>query len=231
MDKKLPKSGCRWSSSGGFTLTEVMIAMMILTTAIVSVTSLLVGLISSNRNNLTTLQAYYLAQEGLEAVRNIRDTNWLHNRDWLGGASEQLWGTEFEAGDDGRNYVVNLEYDGFNVPPEKGTVNAGIMGISAFKPWSIGAANSGSGRIFRNIDGANFYLGPQRGLNSADTGFRRVISIKKYNCEDTEIDLPCEDEDMGNYVLVASRVEWNLGAKARELTLLEVLSDWKGGAL
>ena len=67
----------------GFTLTEVMIGMMILTVAIVSATQLLIGIMNSNKAIIHNLQAYYLAQEGIEAVRNIRDTNWLHNKKWL----------------------------------------------------------------------------------------------------------------------------------------------------
>ncbi len=70
--------------NSGFTLTEVMIGMMILTIAIVAATNLLVGLLRSNDNNVKTLQAYYFAQEGIEAARNIRDTNWIYNFDWLG---------------------------------------------------------------------------------------------------------------------------------------------------
>ncbi len=70
------------SSKKGFTLTEVMIAMSILTVAIVSATNLLISLMNSNRVNVTTLQAYFLAQEGLEIARNIRDTNWLQGNKW-----------------------------------------------------------------------------------------------------------------------------------------------------
>ena len=31
----------------------------------------------------------YLAQEGIEIVRNIRDSNWLNNRDWKTGLSDE----------------------------------------------------------------------------------------------------------------------------------------------
>lgn len=215
----------------GFTLTEVMIGMMILTIAIVSATNLLIGLISSNRNNLTTLQAYYLSQEGLEAVRNIRDTNWLHNRSWLGQDSKQLWGGSFEIPndfDEANDYSVNLEYFAFNKPASDESLN-GVNEVAAFKPWSIDDADAG--KIFRNVDGDNVYLGPHKGAAPVDTGFKRTIVIKKYDCEKSDIKLPCDAENKDKYVLVESKVEWNLGAKDRELTLTEVLTDWKGGAL
>ncbi len=213
----------------GFTLTEVMIAIMVLTVAIVSATNLLVGLIGTNQNNLTTLQAYYLAQEGLEAVRNIRDTNWLHNRGWLGEDSVQLWGGDFkipQAGDE-NFYAVNLEYAGFNVGANEGELGS-VGALLGSRPWSIEgkegefktAAPFLAAKIFKNTDGDNVYLGPAKNAAPEDTGFKRTIIIKKYN-----------SEDEGKYVLVQSKIQWNLGSKERELTLSEVLTDWKGGAL
>lgn len=226
MFKKVRKFG---QSVNGFTLTEVMIGMLILTVAIVSATNLLIGLISSNQNNLTTLQAYYLSQEGLEAVRNIRDTNWLHNRGWLGKDSEQLWGGSFEIPNDEANYsAVNLEYFAFNEPASGDSLNT-VNEVAAFRPWSIDNANSG--KIFRNVDGDNVYLGPNKGAESVDTGFKRTIVIQKYDCEKSNVKLPCDAENKDKYVFVESKVEWNLGAKQREFTLSEVLTDWKGGAL
>ena len=214
----------------GFTLTEVMIAIMVLTVAIVSATNLLVGLIGTNQNNLTTLQAYYLAQEGLEAVRNIRDTNWLHNMGWLGEDSTQLWGGDFEIpqADDENFYAVNLEYAGFsfNVLDQQGGVGD-VGGLSTSRPWSIDDVIDA--KIFKNTDGDNVYLGPAKNA-AEDTGFKRTIIIKKYNCGESA-DLSCLPEDENKYVLVQSKIQWNLGAKERELTLSEVLTDWKGGAL
>ena len=82
----------KFRKTSGFSLTEVMIGIMILTVAIVSASNLLVSLVKTNRLNVQTLQAYYLAQEGLEAVRNIRDTNWLHNLDFKGkGGVERVF--------------------------------------------------------------------------------------------------------------------------------------------
>lgn len=229
MFEKMQKFGRKVA---GFTLTEVMIGMMILTVAIVSATNLLIGLISSNQNNLTTLQAYYLAQEGLEAVRNIRDTNWLHNQEWLGEDSEQLWRGSFLPTDDGESYAVNLEHGGFDLgaeAPSSDAPESTLVSISSAKPWSIDSVNNNA--IFRNVDVDNVYLGPSKDGSSVDTGFKRTIIIKKYDCSDSGANLSCDEADDNKYVLVESKVEWKLGAKERELTLSEVLTDWKGGAL
>lgn len=62
----------------GFTIIELVISIFILSFAVVgifSAFSIMVILTSDTANQLT---AAYLAQEGMEIVRNIRDTNWLN---------------------------------------------------------------------------------------------------------------------------------------------------------
>ena len=206
--KKIPKKL-------GFTLTEVMIGIMILTVAVVSGTNLLVGLVQTNQNNLTTMQAYYFAQEGLEAVRNIRDTNWLHNTDWL-GESGGLFDDKFEIGED---FSVNIEYRAFDVGSDSTEVSSVSELVS---PWFVSDENKGE--IFKRISKGNTYF--SAGLtDSVPTGFKRVISIKKYDCD--EFINICNASDKNNYVLAESKVTWKIGVKDRELVLYEVLTNWK----
>lgn len=221
MRKFLRKLG--WNKKG-FTLTEVMIGIMILTVAIVAASNLLIGLLRTNQNNLTTLQAYYLAQEGLEAVRNIRDTNWLHNQDWMNpDIGNKLWNQGFQKG---QEYVVHLEPDGLS-----GFTDA----IETARPWVI-EGNFVEGGFIKKYE--NSYV-TSKNLSEADSvsgvedpGFKRVISIKPYDCEKlNEKEGQDFDCDSDKYVLVESKVGWMIGAKERELTLHEVLTDWKGGAL
>ena len=66
----------------GFTIMEAMVAIFIITTGIVGVSTLATQTISSAQISKDKLIAAYLAQEGIEIVRNIRDTNWLKNFTW-----------------------------------------------------------------------------------------------------------------------------------------------------
>lgn len=61
----------------GFSLPEVMVAMVVIVMVVYAATTLLVSSMRSNVSNVNTMIAYGLAQEGLEAVRNIRDSDWL----------------------------------------------------------------------------------------------------------------------------------------------------------
>jgi len=61
----------------GFTLLEVMIAVFLLTVGITGIFVVITKTISQMINYPDKLIAAYLAQEGIEIVRNIRDTNWI----------------------------------------------------------------------------------------------------------------------------------------------------------
>ncbi len=63
--------------NSGFTLLETVIAIAILTSSILMIYTAIVQTISYSYNNQSRLIASYLAQEGVEVVRSIRDTNWV----------------------------------------------------------------------------------------------------------------------------------------------------------
>lgn len=64
-------------SRSGETLLEVLIALVVLIIGSVTATSLILTSIKANLYNKDALQALNLAQEGLEYMRNLRDTNWI----------------------------------------------------------------------------------------------------------------------------------------------------------
>ena len=68
----------------GFTILEVILAIFILTTAAFSSFNLIQQVISAGSLNESRLIAYYLAQEGVENIRNIRDKHWIDNElNWI----------------------------------------------------------------------------------------------------------------------------------------------------
>lgn len=71
----------------GFTLLEVLVAIVVITTGLAAALSLITITISSAAVSKDRLIAANLAQENLEVLRNIRDSNWLAQRDWLTGIS------------------------------------------------------------------------------------------------------------------------------------------------
>ncbi|PIR54992.1 hypothetical protein COU74_04630 [Candidatus Peregrinibacteria bacterium CG10_big_fil_rev_8_21_14_0_10_36_19] len=190
----------------GFTLTEVLIGMMILTVAIVSATNLLIGLIDTNKNNVQTLQAYYLAQEGVEAVRNIRDTNWLHNADFKG--DDYLFGIF----DYGKTYSIELTSRGWEGSTWKELEDKGEL--KAYLPWEVSAFDS----KFVNFYDESFRI---------DEKYFRHIDI--VNACDEREDIP--ENDCENFMLVRSVVNFKDGNEDRNVSIETVLSNWKNGAI
>lgn len=112
-----PKDGA------GFTLIEVIVAIFILITGVVGIyiafsrVILVLPIISSR------LTAAYLSQEGIEIIRNIRDTNWLKGISWSNGLLCGFPVCDWEADYDDRELtpytgsplnLVDLDDDGFD---------------------------------------------------------------------------------------------------------------------
>jgi prepilin-type N-terminal cleavage/methylation domain-containing protein len=71
----------------GFTIIESLVAITILILAVTGAASATQIGISSYIFSKDQIIAFYLAQEGFEQIRNIRDGNGLNNRHWLSGIS------------------------------------------------------------------------------------------------------------------------------------------------
>lgn len=80
-------------NKSAFTLIETIIAITLTTVVMTAVTGLILTTLLANERNAHTIQAELLAQEGLEALRFMRDSNWLQNYTW--DAAGDLWGQDF----------------------------------------------------------------------------------------------------------------------------------------
>ena len=74
------------SLSKGFTLVETLVAISIFTTSILALLVILSGSISNTGYAKKKIIASYLAQEGIEYIRNMRDTFVLY-----GATSQAGW--------------------------------------------------------------------------------------------------------------------------------------------
>jgi type II secretory pathway pseudopilin PulG len=73
-------------SNRGFTIIESLVAITILMMVIIGVSSAVQTALSSNILSKEQVIAFYLAQEGAEQIRNMRDNNGIVGiNDWLTG--------------------------------------------------------------------------------------------------------------------------------------------------
>lgn len=79
----------------GFTLIEVIVAVSVVMTGIVGAFTVTTQIISDTSVSKNRLIANYLSQEGIEIIRNIRDTNLIK------GSTDPFitWDSQFPAGD------------------------------------------------------------------------------------------------------------------------------------
>ncbi len=77
--------------SAGFTLLEMVVALSLLIGGVLVVYSSSARMMAHIYDNQSRLVASYLAQEGVEVVRNIRDKNWSGGQSWLNGLGIGNW--------------------------------------------------------------------------------------------------------------------------------------------
>ncbi len=70
----------------GFTLIELMVAVFVIVIGVLGTMSVIQRVLFLSSVSYSRLTAAYLAEEGIEIVRNVRDTNWLEAR-----TAENLW--------------------------------------------------------------------------------------------------------------------------------------------
>ncbi|MBU3942409.1 prepilin-type N-terminal cleavage/methylation domain-containing protein [Patescibacteria group bacterium] len=69
----------------GFTIIELMAAIIVMTIGILGAYSVVQRVFVITNSASHRLTAAYLAQEGVENVRNLRDNNWIQGVGWING--------------------------------------------------------------------------------------------------------------------------------------------------
>ena len=106
----------------GFTIIEVTTAVFIITVGVVGVFSLIQQVFVFTSVSGSRLVSSYLSQEGIEIVRNIRDSNWLEQRSnpfllWDDGLPSGNWEADYNSQSLSQVYsatsYLNLDSSGF----------------------------------------------------------------------------------------------------------------------
>ncbi len=205
------------NSRKGFSLIEILIAFTVLTITVVSATTLLSSSIQNNQENILRLQAYNLSQEGLEATRNIRDSNWMQNLNFATETGE-IWGGV-------SIYPARTDSVSFTVDP---IFNASSSTDGA--AWTLRAATSESSKLYLNesLEGIKSFTH----IGGEDTPFRRIVKVEKYfdQIEELKVNEATESIDE-NLMLVTSTVFYEFRGNEKEIALTTILTDWKQGPL
>lgn len=163
-------------SSPGFTIIEVMMAVTVLSVGIMGAVTIINYNISATSNSVNRIMAANLAQDGIELVRDIRDTNWLQGKFDVSGAN--AW----DLGIDGVAYEYLSFFCGNGTAtiaytPSGGTEQAKIDNCGA--NCQVYAYSSGSIKCFGDNynygNSYNGYTGVPAQVNG--TFFYRLVDI------------------------------------------------------
>jgi len=113
---KISKQKNKIITKNGFTVLELIISLFVLTVGVGGAMNLVQQTISASSSLDARLTASYLAQEGLEIVKNLRDRAWLEGAgEWGEYVQEGEWEADYQDTTlsvyQGRN--LNIDTDGF----------------------------------------------------------------------------------------------------------------------
>lgn len=190
-------------SSKGFTLIETLVAVSILLLAIAGPLTIAArGLFAASAAKDQTV-AFFLAQEGIEIIRSVRDTNGLNLYTWTSGLPS--------AGD--YFTVDSTIYEMYaNTPPPSSPVKVGSLGTGVFVSCPTASNPATCPTMTYNTSAHSYGYGS--GGSNTTTRFKRYA---RYTIGGSN----------SNEMILSVTVEWSSGVFNRSFTLQEVLFNWQ----
>jgi Prokaryotic N-terminal methylation motif len=185
------------ASRRGQTLVEALVALTILTSGFLGITTLLTKSFQLNRISTNDTQATYLASEGIEVAKSLIDHDVYYG---LATPHTDDWGECFPLG---RGASADYEFQ-YNT----------IDTLSAIPtcPTAVPAATANSTHLY--FDSVNHLYSYNKGVNSVNTNFTR----------DVKITMPAADYP--NEIDVQSIVTWNTNGLSNTITLEDQFYNW-----
>ena len=199
----------------GFSIIEVMLALAVISIAMTGFLSLAASNVAAGKQTEQRYLGLELAKEGIEVVRNMRDTNWLIGCSYPGAADCRQWNSGL-AQDKTYTAVPIFEY-----PDNKWSLSFVNTNIDACR-------DQGTCPVYKSED--FIYSGKNIG---AKTEYSRLVEINQICTVTNECggDGICVSGESCNFgvmgLQVLSHVRWLSRGQVRSINLEERLYNWK----
>lgn len=225
-------------SKPGFTLPEVIIALMVLSMTSIAAVNAIIYIFGFIQLNQSQIIATNLAREGIEIIRNQRDTNWMY---WSGSMRDS-WNNSFDGVTDIDRSDMSIDAPIVAVNPESVEHLYYIVQRNPFDIELVLSDENGDGNRAETIedlcanpdDAYRLYYNDADGYNinndagDAETSFYRTVEITYFD-EDmniTEPDNSYAGHNNANVVRVVSMVGYCHNGTVRLTELETYLTDW-----
>jgi type II secretory pathway pseudopilin PulG len=195
-----------------FTLVETLVAISIFSMSVLGLLSILASGISNTSYAKQKIVATYLAQEGIEYIRNMRDTYVLYDSDGQTGWNN--FNTKV-AGGVFHSVSICATTNGCYINADASTLNYTIPSSQAMTSITLPACTdstcSNAPLHYNSNTGIYGYTGVDGYAGVVSSGFSRKIQINQINANETE---------------VFSTVYWTQGSGNYSVTFSEDLFNW-----
>lgn len=217
----------------GETIIEVLIALLVVTIGSATATSMILSSLKATQFNKDSLLALNLAQEGVEVMRNFRDSNWLK----FSSNPQGCWNTKPNVGscsgnvllatDGSHEYALGLNASGnfdLNYLTAKLDLSGGVIGTDA--PYQMNYYD------LKNVVATNKdYIGSGAANPAkfvASTQFYRSIDVKYYTINTSDwTTSAAASPDVADMMQVTSTVQWLDAGQVRQVALSTALTRYK----
>lgn len=184
------------SKTSGFTIIETLVALSIFCFSILALLVVTSQGAASTTFTKNKLSASYLAQEGIEMIRNMRDGASLSAKPWIDSFHNNVL---FELSKCYPNPLSQLA--GCDIDSQTLTI------------FQCPLADGSCGNLRYDSSSGFFRSGSFASISLPDSGFNRVITLRDLGTGNNEVE-------------VTSVVSWIQGGQNKSVALIEDLFDW-----
>ena len=193
----------------GFSLLETLVVIAVITVGLVGIMGLIVYITSIGQVSPNEIIAANLAQEGIEVVRNIRDSNWLEGNDF----DKDIEGNPGV----GKRYILELvdpngnSSDGFKLTAG-GVDNIDHSKYQVYYDYECNPPGESPDCLFY----AQEHSSPPGDWEETTSDIHRMIEIAEVNIGGGDY-----------YLKVVSQVSWTDRSGPHTIILEDHLYDWR----